>query len=207
MPTEEPRLAGLTNTGKAKRLATASASRQSRAQRDVVYHRQQAFPADTLHHLLIHADGGGHHARAHVGQVGQLQQALHRAVLAEGAVQDGEDHVDLGLRARLGQDGARAPLAVLVDEVLQNLVPGGVDARHDGLGRADRNLVLAAAAAVNDGDSTLHRIRFPSADMTSSTARSAVRLTSSITGLTSTTSMDTMAPESQIISMAKCASR
>ena len=43
--------------------------------------------------------------------------------------------------------------------------------------------------------------------MTSSTASSAVRFTSSITGFTSTTSMDVIWPLSHTVSMARCASR
>jgi hypothetical protein len=73
--------------------------------RHVVYNRQHPFRTDTFHHLLVHGDGGGQHARADVGQAGQFQQALHRAVLAEGAVQHREDHVDFRVRARFGQDG------------------------------------------------------------------------------------------------------
>ena len=47
-----------------------------------------------LHHRLVHADGRPEHAGADVGHVGQLEQALHRAVLAVRPVQHREDHVD-----------------------------------------------------------------------------------------------------------------
>ena len=47
------------------------------------------------------------HARAHVRQIGQLQQALHRAVFAEGAVQHREDHVDVRI-ARPARAGSAA---------------------------------------------------------------------------------------------------
>src|SRR5689334_9624219 len=51
------------------------------------------------------------------------------------------------------------------------------------------------------------RIFFPNAESASSTARSAVRLCSSITGLTSTISKLVMRLWSAMISMARCASR
>jgi len=49
---------------------------------------------DDLHHALVHADRRGQHAAADVGQVGELEQALHRAVLAVGAVQHRKDDVE-----------------------------------------------------------------------------------------------------------------
>ena len=52
-----------------------------------------------------------------------------------------------------------------------------------------------------------YRIFFPNADSASSTARSAVRLCSSMTGFTSTISKLSMRPWSAMISMARCASR
>ena len=60
-------------------------------------------------HRLIHADGAGQNAAAHVGDTGQLQQALHRAVLAPQAVQGRDDdiHVQLfHLAGRSEQDHA-----------------------------------------------------------------------------------------------------
>ena len=52
-----------------------------------------------------------------------------------------------------------------------------------------------------------YKIFFPNADSASSTARSAVRLCSSMTGLTSTISKLVMRPWSAMISIARCASR
>ena len=49
-----------------------------------------------LEHVLVHAERGGEHAGADVGDAGELEQALHGAVLAEGAVEDREDDVDVG---------------------------------------------------------------------------------------------------------------
>ena len=51
------------------------------------------------------------------------------------------------------------------------------------------------------------RIRFPNADCTSSTANAAEALRSSRMGLASTTSSDVITPESDSISMRRCASR
>jgi hypothetical protein len=48
---------------------------------------------EALGDVLVHADGGAEQAGADVGDVGQLQQPLHRAVFAVGAVQHGEHHV------------------------------------------------------------------------------------------------------------------
>src|SRR6266478_8195654 len=56
-------------------------------------------------------------------------------------------------------------------------------------------------------DEFSYRIFFPNADSASSTAKSAVRLCSSITGFTSTISKLSMRPWSAMISMARCASR
>src|ERR1019366_5217449 len=168
---------------------------------------QHPFLTDTFHHLLVHGDGGCHDAGADVRQAGQFQQSLHGAVLAEGAVQHRKNHVDAGVGAGLGQNRARAPLALFVYEVLDLLVLSRVQPGQDGLGRTDRDFVLAVAAAVNYGYSYFHKMRFPNPDTINSTARSAVRFRSSITGFTSTTSIETICPESQIISRAKWASR
>src|ERR1019366_10620339 len=108
---------------------------------------------------------------------------------------------------RLGQNRPRAPLALLVYEVLDLLVFFRIQPGKDGLGRTDLDCVLAGAAAVNHGYSYFHKMRFPNPDMINSTARSGVRFRSSMTGFTSTTSIEAMCRESQIISRAKWASR
>ena len=41
---------------------------------------------------LVHGEGRPEHARADIGDAGHLEQALHRAVLAEGTVQQREEH-------------------------------------------------------------------------------------------------------------------
>ena len=52
-----------------------------------------------------------------------------------------------------GRIGLRAPLALLVDKVFDPLVSGGIERVHDGAGRTHGDFVLAAAAAINDGNS------------------------------------------------------
>ena len=47
----------------------------------------------TLLHVLIHADGGAKHSRADVRQARKFEQALHGAIFAERAVQNGEHDV------------------------------------------------------------------------------------------------------------------
>ena len=49
---------------------------------------------EPLHHVLVHAGRGAEHAGADVGDAGQFEQPLDRAVLAEGAVQHGKDDVE-----------------------------------------------------------------------------------------------------------------
>ena len=46
-----------------------------------------------LHEVLVHAHSGCGHTATHVVQVSHFQQALHGAVLTEGAVQQREDDV------------------------------------------------------------------------------------------------------------------
>ena len=48
---------------------------------------------DDLHVVLVHAGGRCEDAAADVGHAGHLEHALERPVLAEGPVQQGEDHV------------------------------------------------------------------------------------------------------------------
>jgi hypothetical protein len=43
-------------------------------------------------HRLVHCHCGPEHAATHVGDVGQLQQSLHRAVFAHRAVQERQHH-------------------------------------------------------------------------------------------------------------------
>ena len=100
MPTDEPRFAGFTKTGYlsaaldlrdglARRLFPLGAQ-----QRDVLHDGQPGLREEPLHHVLVHAGRGAQHARADVGDAGQLEEPLDGAVFAEGAVQHGKHHVE-----------------------------------------------------------------------------------------------------------------
>ncbi len=56
-------------------------------------HRQPRVPQQALHDVFVHADRRPQDARAHEGHVGELEQTLDGAILAHGAMQDGEHHV------------------------------------------------------------------------------------------------------------------
>src|SRR5580692_9660118 len=106
------------------------------------------------------------------------------------------------------------PSALLGDADGHNFVFIFVDGVENRRGREQGDLMLTAAPAKQDADSNFlhglnvaYRIFFPKADSANSTARSAVRLCSSITGFTSTISKRSMRPWSAMISMARCASR
>ena len=100
-PMEEPRLAGLTKRG---RPSAASPRRGGRATSGACGEApggdgEAVVVEDRLGDALVHADGRGEHAGADVGDAERLEVALDDAVLAEGAVQDGED--DDGVRCRV----------------------------------------------------------------------------------------------------------
>ena len=95
---EDPARAGLTKTGKpswSTRLRTVSGSLRHCRSVTAMYGPtpEPGGFEDHLHEVLVHADGGRQHAGAHVAGVGQLQEALDGAVLAERAVQQREHHV------------------------------------------------------------------------------------------------------------------
>src|SRR6185437_10082682 len=94
-------------------------------------------------------NGGREHVAADVGKVGELEETLDRAVFTERAMEDGEYDIDIGMRAGLGDDGARRPVAVLVDQEACDFVAFGVHRRGDGFGGAQGDLVLTAAASID----------------------------------------------------------
>ena len=73
-----------------------------------------------LHRALVHRGRRGEHAGADVGKPGHLEEPLDGAVLAEGAVQHGEDDVD-----------ARQPAGQVAGRVHVELAPGGVGGQHE----------------------------------------------------------------------------
>ena len=60
----------------------------------VLHHRQPVGPEDVLHRRLVHADGRGEDARARVRQARQLEEALDGPVLALGAMEQDQHHVE-----------------------------------------------------------------------------------------------------------------
>src|SRR5277367_1206121 len=104
----------------------------------------------------------------------------------------------------------RDPAAVLGNADGHNFVFILVNGVKDGRCREQRNLMLPAASAKENADSNFphgfergYRIFLPNADNANSTAKSAVRLCSSITGFTSTISKLSMRPWSAMISIAR----
>src|SRR5690606_20008087 len=84
------------------------------------------------------------------GQVEPLEQPLDAAVLAEGAVQGGEDGVGAEQPAagdQLDRAAAGAPAALAADPHLDHLVPGVAEAPRHRRAGAQRDLVLGGAAA------------------------------------------------------------
>ena len=68
------------------------------SQGDAAHDGDAVRPQDGLHQVLVHADGRGRDPGADVGDVGELEQPLHRAVLAERSVEDRQHDLDAGQR-------------------------------------------------------------------------------------------------------------
>ena len=106
---------GLDEDGRARarpaRARTASGSRApAREPHARVGHLRHARGGQhLLEDHLVHAQRGGEHARADVGHVEQLEQALERPVLAERPVQDREDGVGAEQPAARASATASAP--------------------------------------------------------------------------------------------------
>ena len=51
------------------------------------------------HHILedafVHANGGTNNTCAHIGNICQFEQSLHRSIFAECPMQDGEEDIDV----------------------------------------------------------------------------------------------------------------
>ena len=148
------------------------------AEGDVPRHRDLGVAHDRLELVLVHRERRAEHTGADVGDAGQLEEPLHGAVLAEGAVQDRDDDVDARKRRgdtlgwdRQGLDrgapvalvelarGAgverprlarlELPFPVAVDLDGDRLVAIRVERLQHGTRRGHRDLVLAGAAAHN----------------------------------------------------------
>ena len=160
-----------------ERFAFPSAARD----REKIGNGQFGLEEEALLHVLVHPDGRADYARSDVGQIGKFEQALHGAVFAVGAVEDGEDDVNAdgaGLifiernesaDVRVGgendwlafaQDvgkkflrgGAGEPAAILSDADGHDFVARGIK-RGDYRGRGVQgDFVFAGTAAEEDGD-------------------------------------------------------
>ena len=148
------------------------------SERHVLGYGDPAIAKYGLEEVLVHAERGGSDAGSDVGDASKLEETLHRAVLAERPVEDGEHDVDLGDRSRrslVGDHGHRftralaprggkalsflrdfpAPVAADLDR--GRLVALRVQCCHDGPGRSNRDLVLARASAREDRDAKAPR--------------------------------------------------
>ena len=175
--TLEPRFAGFTNSGSpssSSRCCSAAASRPR--EHPVLHLRQPGLGEQRLHDRLVHRGGRGRDAGAHVRHARELEQALHRPVLAVGAVQHREVDVgpaqlarvreppepaavlrrgrqEHGLAARGVRDWSllQQPAPRLAHQHRQHVVargePGG-----DRRGRAQADLVLPRAASEEQRD-------------------------------------------------------
>jgi hypothetical protein len=71
-------------------------------------HRDAGGLGDDLGGGLVHVERRTEHAGAHVGHIGEFEQALDGAVLAPGAVQDGQDHhLLVGMTGDHGGEGGK----------------------------------------------------------------------------------------------------
>ena len=100
IPTEEPARQGLTKTGEAEALDAVHA-RGGVALPLTGGDANPAANVDTgggehrLGQVLVHGNRRGGHAASDVAHVGHLEEALDRAVLTVGAVQEREDDIDV----------------------------------------------------------------------------------------------------------------
>jgi len=62
-------------------------------QRNVLDDGQLGVGKQPLHHILVHARRRTQHAGANIGETGQFKKPLDGSVLAKGAVQNRENHV------------------------------------------------------------------------------------------------------------------
>ena len=154
IPTLEPSRDGFTQTG------SPSASRRSRQPSSPTWQKSTwAIPRSRSSRLkmsLSMRHRRGQHVGADVGDVEALEQALDAAVLAERAVQDREGDVAAEQARRGAEVDLGAPSWIQrpsrsIDHV-ERLVAGVAQALGDGGAGAQRDLVLAGAAAADHGD-------------------------------------------------------
>ena len=108
-PTDEPMFAGFTNTGRPNSAAIVPAVPDRPRARGTAMYLAWGTPFARQHlfgHRLVHGDRGGQHTAADVRHAHQLEQALHRAVLAHRTVQQRHDDRGAGSIA-VGEDRGR----------------------------------------------------------------------------------------------------
>src|SRR4029079_13459646 len=141
-------------------------------QRDVARDRDAAVAHHGLEDVLVHRQRRAEDARADVGHPRELEQALHRAVLAERPVQDRKDDVALaergghlrsGHRERLGDRAVarpELPAPVAPDLDRHGLVALRVERVDQGPCRGERDLVLRRPSAEQhrDADPVAHGV-------------------------------------------------
>ncbi len=153
MPTLEPSREGLTQTGSP---SAAARSRQpvlaGLAEVDL---GDAALAQQPLEDQLVDRDRRGEDAGADVGDVEALEQPLHGPVLAERSVQDREGDVaaeQAGGGAEVDLGAVVDPATVGLDDDVGDLVAGRPQAIGDGGAGAQRDRMLAGAAAADHGD-------------------------------------------------------
>ena len=125
------------------------------ARHRVVDLRDRVRGHQILEQRLVHRQRRRQHARTHVGDVEQVEQALNGAVLAEGPVQGREDRVGVEQPARRGQRESLPvvrPAPIAVDPDVDRLVPAFGQTGPHRLRRGQGYVVLAGTAAREDGD-------------------------------------------------------
>ena len=187
MPTLEPRLAGLTNTdiaGWCPRERSTDAVRSPLASRSTVTYgtMEPVCGEDGLRDGLVHPECRAEHSGTNVGHVGELEEALHRAVFAVRPVEDREDDVDAAEIAAVGSTpgapgrtavldvaggdrrrlfAAQHPPSVLVDPDGHRFVPVPIEVLEDRGCRDDRDLVLTRSSAIDHADAQFVVLREP----------------------------------------------
>ena len=143
-PTLLPSLLGLTTTRVPSRRSTSPGVGFVPPSKAIPSATRTPLADDgPLGEVLVHGEPAGGGVAARIGAAGRLDQALHPAVLAEGAVERREDHLPRGV-VSLGE-GVRGD----VKKARRERPGEGQGAR---LPRAERDLALGGSPASEDGD-------------------------------------------------------
>ena len=143
MPIVEPSRAGFTISGRPSSATTCCQS-LPRVDDAIARRRNAAREPDELRAPLVHRERGGHDAAAGVRNAERLERALHRAVLAEAAVQR-DEHAREAVARQLEQVALGRIERMRVDAALAQRVQHGVAGQQ-------RDLALGRRAAEQHGD-------------------------------------------------------